>query len=164
MSSPSVAGSQSGSVAGVVIAKPTTRLRSSATRARCRASAGRVSASRHSWAKSAGRRSPAAGTSAAYDVAQARAWIAAIASASSAQATRTETSPVGTEGLLMPPSSQPVRCYTVAAEMQISVTSTGSVGTVYGNDFGSDDQTELTHDEEAFTALLAEEGRVEPRD
>ena len=100
MSSPSVTWSQSGSVAGVVIAKPTTRLRSRATRARCRASAGWVNASRQSCAKSAVRRSPAAGTSPAYDVAQARAWISAIASASSAQAIRTETSAVG---LLMAP-------------------------------------------------------------
>jgi ring-1,2-phenylacetyl-CoA epoxidase subunit PaaA len=35
---------------------------------------------------------------------------------------------------------------------------------VYGNDFGTDQTTEVTHDPEAFTALLADEGRVEPRD
>jgi len=39
------------------------------------------------------------------------------------------------------------------------------VGQVYGNDFGSDaPETVVTHDSEAFTALLADEGRVEPRD
>src|SRR6478752_4945135 len=162
MSSPSVTGSQSGSVAGVVIAKPTTRLRSRATRARCRASAGWVSASRQSWAKSSVRRSPAAGTSPAYDVAQARAWISAIASASSAQATRTETSAVG---LLMAPFSQSASCYTQGATMHPSVTSAGSVGRVYGNDFGPDTpEVAVAHDPEAFTALLADEGRVEPRD
>jgi ring-1,2-phenylacetyl-CoA epoxidase subunit PaaA len=49
--------------------------------------------------------------------------------------------------------------------MQIGVTSTGSVGRVYGNDFGSDPSAEEpTHDPEAFTALLTDEGRVEPRD
>ncbi len=49
--------------------------------------------------------------------------------------------------------------------MQIGVTSAGSVSTVYGNDFGTDaQQAELTHDPEAFTALLADEGRIEPRD
>jgi ring-1,2-phenylacetyl-CoA epoxidase subunit PaaA len=52
--------------------------------------------------------------------------------------------------------------------MQISVTSTGSVWGMYGNDFGSDSPGEPTHDaphdEAAFTALLADEGRVEPRD
>jgi ring-1,2-phenylacetyl-CoA epoxidase subunit PaaA len=50
----------------------------------------------------------------------------------------------------------------------MSVTSTGSVGWVYGSDFGGDsdrDQPiEPTHDADAFTALLADEGRVEPRD
>ena len=35
---------------------------------------------------------------------------------------------------------------------------------MYGNDFGNDDQREAEHDPEAFTALLADEGRVEPRD
>ena len=45
--------------------------------------------------------------------------------------------------------------------MQIGVTTTGSVGRVYGNDFGTDaQQAELTHDPEAFTALLADEGRI----
>jgi ring-1,2-phenylacetyl-CoA epoxidase subunit PaaA len=56
-------------------------------------------------------------------------------------------------------------CYTDWAWMQIGVISTGSVGTVYGNDFGTDaQQAELTHDPEAFTTLLADEGRIEPRD
>jgi ring-1,2-phenylacetyl-CoA epoxidase subunit PaaA len=35
---------------------------------------------------------------------------------------------------------------------------------VYGNDFGTDGQPSVEHDPEAFTALLADEGRVEPRD
>jgi ring-1,2-phenylacetyl-CoA epoxidase subunit PaaA len=35
---------------------------------------------------------------------------------------------------------------------------------VYGNDFGSDEHARAEHDPEAFTALLADEGRVEPRD
>jgi ring-1,2-phenylacetyl-CoA epoxidase subunit PaaA len=52
--------------------------------------------------------------------------------------------------------------------MQMGVTSTGSVWGMYGNDFGSDAPGEPTHDtrhdEGAFTALLADEGRVEPRD
>jgi ring-1,2-phenylacetyl-CoA epoxidase subunit PaaA len=49
--------------------------------------------------------------------------------------------------------------------MQIGVTSTGSVGRVYGNDFGSDPSAEEpTHDPVAFSALLTDEGRVEPRD
>jgi ring-1,2-phenylacetyl-CoA epoxidase subunit PaaA len=49
--------------------------------------------------------------------------------------------------------------------MQIGVTSTGSVERVYGNDFGTDaHDADLTHDPEAFTALLADEGRIEPRD
>jgi ring-1,2-phenylacetyl-CoA epoxidase subunit PaaA len=41
------------------------------------------------------------------------------------------------------------------------------VGDVYGNDFGTDQppaQPDLAHDEQAFAALLADEGRVEPRD
>ncbi len=56
--------------------------------------------------------------------------------------------------------------------MRRSVTSAGSVGRVYGNDFGTDapevavtrDAYDAAHDGEAFTALLAGEGRVEPRD
>jgi ring-1,2-phenylacetyl-CoA epoxidase subunit PaaA len=35
---------------------------------------------------------------------------------------------------------------------------------VYGNDFGTETQPPADHDPEAFTALLADEGRVEPRD
>jgi ring-1,2-phenylacetyl-CoA epoxidase subunit PaaA len=36
---------------------------------------------------------------------------------------------------------------------------------VYGNDFGSDaHEADLTHDPQAFTGLLSDEGRVEPRD
>jgi ring-1,2-phenylacetyl-CoA epoxidase subunit PaaA len=45
------------------------------------------------------------------------------------------------------------------------------VADVYGNDFGTDQQpqaerdaADAPHDEEAFAALLADEGRVEPRD
>jgi ring-1,2-phenylacetyl-CoA epoxidase subunit PaaA len=45
------------------------------------------------------------------------------------------------------------------------------VADVYGNDFGTDqrpsderDSVQAPHDEEAFAALLADEGRVEPRD
>jgi ring-1,2-phenylacetyl-CoA epoxidase subunit PaaA len=45
---------------------------------------------------------------------------------------------------------------------------TGILGSVYGNDFGSpqqDDQAPReTGDPAAFTELLAEDGRVEPRD
>jgi len=51
--------------------------------------------------------------------------------------------------------------------MQIGVTSTGSVGVMYGNDFGNapgEPTSDLPHDDVAFTALLADEGRVEPRD
>ena len=53
--------------------------------------------------------------------------------------------------------------------MRRSVTSAGNVGRVYGNDFGPDAPEgavalDTPHDEEAFTALLADEGRVEPRD
>jgi ring-1,2-phenylacetyl-CoA epoxidase subunit PaaA len=49
--------------------------------------------------------------------------------------------------------------------MQISVTSAGNLAPVYGNDFGPDvQQAEPTHDPAAFTALLAGEGRIEPRD
>ncbi len=49
--------------------------------------------------------------------------------------------------------------------MRKGVTTAGSVGAVYGNDFGTDQQqADQTHDPEAFTALLADEGRVEPRD
>ena len=49
--------------------------------------------------------------------------------------------------------------------MHPSVTSAGSVGRVYGNDFGPDTpEVAVAHDPEAFTALLADEGRVEPRD
>jgi ring-1,2-phenylacetyl-CoA epoxidase subunit PaaA len=35
---------------------------------------------------------------------------------------------------------------------------------VYGNDFGTDQQSAEQHDPAAFTALLADEGRIEPRD
>jgi ring-1,2-phenylacetyl-CoA epoxidase subunit PaaA len=35
---------------------------------------------------------------------------------------------------------------------------------VYGNDFGATEQARTGHDPEAFTALLAGEGRIEPRD
>ncbi|HEX3223011.1 MAG TPA: 1,2-phenylacetyl-CoA epoxidase subunit PaaA [Nocardioides sp.] len=35
---------------------------------------------------------------------------------------------------------------------------------MYGNDFGTETQPPADHDPEAFTALLADEGRVEPRD
>ena len=39
------------------------------------------------------------------------------------------------------------------------------MGWVYGNDFGPDaPRRSVEHDPEAFTALLADEGRVEPRD
>jgi ring-1,2-phenylacetyl-CoA epoxidase subunit PaaA len=40
------------------------------------------------------------------------------------------------------------------------------VGVVYGNDFGTERAPGLDqpHDDEAFTALLADEGRIEPRD
>jgi ring-1,2-phenylacetyl-CoA epoxidase subunit PaaA len=39
------------------------------------------------------------------------------------------------------------------------------VGSVYGNDFGPDvPEAVVSHDPEAFSALLADEGRVEPRD
>jgi ring-1,2-phenylacetyl-CoA epoxidase subunit PaaA len=47
------------------------------------------------------------------------------------------------------------------------------VGSVYGNDFGTDDQRaaeqhdaphDVPHDAQAFTTLLADEGRIEPRD
>jgi len=51
--------------------------------------------------------------------------------------------------------------------MPMSVTSGGSVGRVYGNDFGTDPQAAPepgTGDDAAFAALLADEGRVEPRD
>ena len=53
--------------------------------------------------------------------------------------------------------------------MHLGVTSAGSVGWVYGNDFGSDTPEvpvahDTPHDPAAFTALLADEGRVEPRD
>ncbi len=50
--------------------------------------------------------------------------------------------------------------------MPIGVISGGSVGRVYGNDFGTDQpaEAETPHDEQAFAALLADEGRVEPRD
>jgi ring-1,2-phenylacetyl-CoA epoxidase subunit PaaA len=51
--------------------------------------------------------------------------------------------------------------------MRIGVTDTGTVVSVYGNDFGTDPRQaprELEHDPEAFSALLAGDGRVEPRD
>jgi ring-1,2-phenylacetyl-CoA epoxidase subunit PaaA len=60
-------------------------------------------------------------------------------------------------------------CYTYLATMRSSVTTAGSVGAVYGNDFGTDQPDpaqvrETAHDDVAFAALLADEGRVEPRD
>ena len=53
--------------------------------------------------------------------------------------------------------------------MREGVTSAGSVHRVYGNDFGSDAPETVPghdahHDEQAFGTLLADEGRVEPRD
>ena len=53
--------------------------------------------------------------------------------------------------------------------MRRRVTSTGTVVKMYGNDFGPDAPEgvvalEAPHDEQAFAALLADEGRVEPRD
>ena len=86
--SPSAIWSRSGSAAGVHTAKPSTRLRVNATSTRLRASPGRARAVRHSpgsTAKSAGSASP-------YRSRQASVCSAAIASASSAHATRQETS------------------------------------------------------------------------
>ena len=60
--------------------------------------------------------------------------------------------------------------------MHLGVTSAGSVGWVYGNDFGSDTPEvpvahDTPHDPAAFTALLglfdqliADDQRIEPRD
>ena len=79
-----------------MIAKPTTRLRSSATSTRLRASVEAASDARHASATaSASSGSASAGTSPAYVVRQARTCRAAIAAASSAQAMRTDTSAVG---------------------------------------------------------------------
>ena len=153
-----------------MIAKPTTRLRSSATRTRLRASLGAESAARQASAAastSAGRAS--AGTTSAYTSRQVRSCSSAIAAASSAQAMRTETSAVG---LLMATSlPAAARCYDGTSEMLISVTSAGTVAGVYGNDFSAPDEaaprpvpTDADGEPDSFRALLAGDGRVEPRD
>ena len=56
------------------------------------------------------------------------------------------------------------RCYIAASAMPRSVTTTGTVAGVYGNDFGSPERPRETGEPEAFRDLLAADGRVEPRD
>ena len=166
ISSPSVTGSQSGSVAGVVIANPTTRLRSSATSARCRASAGmgeRVAPELGEVGDAEvtrGRHQPGVrrGPGARLDLGD-RVGVVGPGDPDRDIGRGTAHGCILAAGaVLHPRGNDAIQCHNA-----------GSVVDVYGNDFGSDQPDVApvekgSHDEQAFSALLADEGRVEPRD
>ena len=159
-------GSQSGSVAGVVIAKPTTRLRSSATSARCRASAG--------WVE---RVAPQLGEVRGPEVARGR-HQPGVRRGPGAGLDRGDRLGVVGPGdpdrdvgggaahgsiLAAGPVLHP-RGNDASRVSQALVALGGCTATTSAPTPRRAEPRRPTHDPEAFTALLADEGRVEPRD
>ena len=131
--------------------------------------AGEANAARQACAVASGSRASAsAGSRSAYAVCQARRCSAAIASASSAQATRTEWSAVGEVMSGIVATAPPVLHESVSDAELCYIRWYG--GDVYGNDFATPESSRRMPpgpadlDPEQVHELLADEDRVEPRD